>query len=136
MDIDALVNEICRKVQEKITTMEKQQDTDDRPKILILTNAHGTTCHQTLECRELGEYYRTECALMKNYECDMADYEAVIAYTLTNEALGKIANGIFDDGYTKLFGEAILSGRRSLFRKRKWNYTVTKPAHLLLTMKR
>ncbi|MBS6195933.1 MAG: hypothetical protein KH828_10190 [Clostridiales bacterium] len=112
MDIDALVNEICKRVQEKIDSAEKQQAADERPRILILTNAHGTDCHETLECPVLGEYYRTECTLMKNYECDMEDYEAVIAYTLTNEALGKIANGIFDDGYTRLFGKAVLSGKK------------------------
>ncbi|MCI5649488.1 MAG: hypothetical protein ACI4EG_08680 [Fusicatenibacter sp.] len=121
MDIDLLVNEICKRVQEKISAMEQpgaveqervDEGKEEKPKILILTSAHGTICHEALECRRLGEYYQTECALLKEYQCNPADYEAVIAYTLTNEALGKIANGIFDGPYVKLFGEAILAGKK------------------------
>lgn len=116
MDIDALVTEICRRVQEKLDACEAEERVSVNgaplPKLLVLTNAHGEDCHKTLECRKLAEYYETECALMKEYDCRMDAYEAVIAYTLTNEALGKIANGIFDDGYTRLFGEALLSGKK------------------------
>lgn len=118
MDIDALVSEICKRVQERVDAYEAQEDkcsssqADDMPKLLILTGAHGTICHEALECPKLAEYYKAECALLKEYDCDLAKYEAVIAYTMTNEALGKIANGIFDSGYTRLFGEALLSGKK------------------------
>lgn len=118
MDIDALVSEICRRVQERVDAYEAQENKcgssqcADMPKLLILTQSHGTVCHEALECPKLSEYYRTECALLKDYDCDMSEYEAVIAYTMTNEALGKIANGIFDSGYTRLFGQALLSGKK------------------------
>lgn len=117
MDIDALVKEICRRVQEKLDAAEASpisQNTEGEPlpKLLVLTGQHGEDCHKTLECRKLAEYYQTECALLKEYDCQIADYEAVVAYTLTNEALGKIAAGIFDGGYTSLFGEALLMGKK------------------------
>ena len=33
------------------------------------------------------------------------DYEVVIAYTLTNELLGKLANGIFDDNDNRIVND-------------------------------
>lgn len=111
MDMDALIDEICRRVQQKIQALETAAE-DTRPAILILTPDHGTACHEMLESRELAECYRTECALLKEYQCRPADYEAVVAYGMSNEALGKIAHGIFDDGYTRLFGESLLAGKK------------------------
>lgn len=113
MDMDALVSEICRRVQEKISALEAADpENGARPKILILTAEHGTACHAMLEDKRLLECYDTECALLAEYRCSMEAYEAVIAYTLSNEALGKIAHGIFDSGYTRLFGEALLAGKK------------------------
>lgn len=118
MDIDALVSEIYRRVQERMESYEVQEvhccnsQCQEKPKLLILNGAHGNECHELLESPRLAEYYDTECALLKEYDCDIACYEAVIAYDLTNESLGKIVNGIFDNGYTQLFGEALLSGKK------------------------
>lgn len=118
MDIDALVSEICRRVQERMESYETQEincgnsQCQEKPKLLILNSAHGTSCHELLESPRLTEYYDTDCALLKEYDCDMTCYEVVIAYDLSNESLGKIANGIFDNGYTHLFGKALLSGKK------------------------
>lgn len=118
MDIDTLVSEICRRVQDKMEAFEEQEarckssQGQVNPKLLILTRAHGTRCHEALESSRLAEYYELDCALQEDYDCDIACYEAVIAYNLSNEVLGKIANGIFDNGYTRLFGEALLSGKK------------------------
>lgn len=115
MDMDALVSEICRRVQEKIADLEgkpAERPEGARPKLLILTAEHGTSCHDMLENGRLLECYDTECALLADYRCRVEEYEAVIAYTMTNEALGKIAHGIFDSGYTRLFGEALLAGKK------------------------
>lgn len=106
MDKDAFINEICKKVQERLAVYE------NKPKLLILTARHGEICHQMLENPVLKERYQTECALLKEYCCDMDSYEIIVAYNLSNAALGKIANGIFDDDYTALFGQAILSGKK------------------------
>ncbi len=118
MDIDALINAIYDKVQERITAQESSGscETDgcyhEKPKFLILADAHGDICHQALECPVLGRYYQMECALLMDCCCDITDYEAVLAYTMTNENLGKIACGIIDSDYTRLFSQALLAGRK------------------------
>lgn len=115
MDIDALVTEICKRVQEKLeagTEEPASVEGTPLPKLLVLTDSHGEECHKTLECRKLAEYYQTECALLQDYNCRIEEYEAVVAYTLTNESLGKIAWGIYDNGYTRLFGRALLAGKK------------------------
>lgn len=121
MDMDALIDEICRRVLQKAAVLEegdldvpeeKQEKNDPRPGLLILTSEHGTECHRMLEHEKLLEKYQTRCALLSEYQCPVSDCEAVIACSLTNEALGKIAHGIFDSGYTRMFGEALLSGKK------------------------
>lgn len=121
MDKEALVAEICKRVQAKMTAMGLQdgaassaavEDKSGLPGLLILTADHGDRCHAAYECPNLNAQYRVECALMKEYNVDVADYNVVIAYNLTNEALGKLAQGIFDDDYTRLFGKAILTGKK------------------------
>lgn len=108
MDTDLLLQEICKRVQEKLQSMEQET----LPSILVLTEEHGNLCHETLENSELCQYYRMECALLAEYKCSVKDYEAVVVYTLSNEALGKIAHGIFDNGFTRLFGQALLEGKK------------------------
>ena len=112
-----MISEICRKVQERVAELEKEEASaepaavpseDNRPALLILAEDHGMRCHPVLESKKLAECYRVECALLKEEDCDVASYEGVIAFTLTNEALGKIANGIFDTDYTRRFGTALL----------------------------
>lgn len=130
MELDALIGEICTRVQQRMQELEGGADGDkeapktcgasqdpaaaaeDKPGLLILTQEHGTLCHPALESSELKECYRTDCALLMEYQCDVEQYEGVIAYTLTNEALGKLANGIFDDDYTRAFGKALLLGKQ------------------------
>ncbi len=121
MDKEALVAEICKRVQAKIAAMGLQdgatssaaeEDKSNLPGLLILTADHGECCHAAYECPNLNAQYRVECALLKEYKVDVADYNVVIAYNLTNEALGKLAQGIFDDDYTRLFGKAILTGKK------------------------
>lgn len=131
MDTDALISEICRRVMEKAAALEAQgQDTADpveerpqtaavdrdpgKPKILILTEKHGEICHETLENQILTGKYQTECALLKGYDCKAEDYEAILVYTLSNVALGKLAAGIFDCPFTRILGEALLQGKKIL----------------------
>ena len=98
MELDAMISEICRKVQERVAELEKEEASaepaavpseDNRPALLILAEDHGMRCHPVLESKKLAECYRVECALLKEEDCDVASYEGVIAFTLTNEALGK-----------------------------------------------
>lgn len=98
MELDAMISEICRKVQERVAELEKEEASaepaavpseDNRPALLILAEDHGMRCHPVLESKKLAECYRVECALLKEEDCDVASYEGVIAFTLTNEALWK-----------------------------------------------
>ena len=130
MDLDALVNEIYRRVQERVAACEAEPEAEveaepetvieeaanhigvvraeDKPVLGIISENHGEICHKVYECKQLAEYYRMRCALLED-TWDVENWEAVIAYTLTNEALGKIVNGIFD---TKAFGKALLCGKK------------------------
>lgn len=108
MDTDVLLQEICKRVQEKLQSMEQET----LPSILVLTEEHGNLCHETLENSRLCQYYRMDCALLAEYQCSVKDYEAVVVYTLSNEALGNISHGIFDNGFTRLFGQALLEGKK------------------------
>lgn len=133
-----MISEVYKKVSERIAASEggceacgMPETAADKPKLLILTDAHGDICHQALECPVLGRVYQTECALLMDNHCDIADYDVVIAYTLTNESLGKIANGIFDSDYTRLFGNALLTGKKIFVPKEEielYKYKDTAPA--------
>lgn len=115
MDFDALVNEIVARVAAKIEEAEGTASTviaDDKPRLLVLTQQHGDFCHTMLESARLGEYYHTECALLQDYDCDPASYEAVILFGLTNEALGKLAGGVCDTPFTTLAQRLILAGKK------------------------
>lgn len=131
MDTDALISEICRRVMEKAAASEARgQDTagtaseqpqtaaanrdPDKPKILILTEKHGEICHETLENQILAGKYQIDCALLKGEDCKAEDYEAILVYTLSNGALGKLAAGIFDCSFTRILGDAILQGKKVL----------------------
>lgn len=128
MDFEKLVSEILARVSEKV---QEAEEAADKPGLLILTQAHGNNCHCRLESTQLLEYYHTECALLKEYDCDLHDYEAVILYQMTNEVLGKLANGIYDTPYLKLASEALLMGKKIFVPEEEvelYRYKETAPA--------
>lgn len=49
MNTDLLLQEICKRVQEKLQTIEQET----LPSILVLTEDHGSLCHETLENSKL-----------------------------------------------------------------------------------
>lgn len=90
MDHNAIVDEILRRVAEKISEAEGGSadcgecgDCGDKPGLLILTQDHGTACHAMLESEALKAHYSTDCALMHHYEVDLNNFEAVILFNLT-----------------------------------------------------
>ncbi|MDO4488313.1 MAG: hypothetical protein Q4B67_04415 [Eubacteriales bacterium] len=120
MDLDALISEICRRVQERVAACESEsgeanciayKGAEAKPVLGIISENHGDTCHDVYECAELSKFYEMKCALNDD-TWDVENWEGVIAYTLTNEVLGKIVNGIFDTRYTKAFGKALLAGKK------------------------
>ena len=106
MDFDALVSAIVSRVAEKM-----EQENCEKPKLLILTQEHGDVCHTMLESPRIGEHYRTECALMNDYQVQMEDYEGVLLFNLTNDALVRIATGVCGTPYTELVSKALLLGK-------------------------
>lgn len=116
MDQQALIEEIVARVTAKLSAIDVSQDEtktiDDRPGLLILTQNHSDACHRFYESGPLGKRYRIGCALLENYDIDLDAYDTVILFDLSNEALSKLASGIFDSPYTKLAGQAILTGKR------------------------
>ena len=117
MNYDALISEICKRVQQRVAACENEATgtgcaaAEDKPVLLVLAQDHGTICHPVYTHEDLTECYTMRCALLdENWE--VGECEGVIAYTLTNEAAGKIVNGIFDTNYTKAFGKALLSGKK------------------------
>ncbi len=118
MDLDALISEILKKVQERVAACENDAQIgsgvsadEKKPVLLVLAGDHGEICHPSYTNETLTSCYEMRCALLEE-NWDVEDCEGVIAYTLTNEALGKIVNGIFDSAYTKAFGKALLSGKK------------------------
>lgn len=135
MDFDLLVDEIVSRVSAKIEQAEQARATsivrDDKPRLLILTQQHGDICHRMLESARLLEYYHTECALLKEYDCDPAAYEAVIIFNLTNDALCKLACGMCDTPFTALAQKLILSGKKAFIPQEEielFQYQQTAPA--------
>lgn len=118
MDQNALIEEIVARVAAKMAEIEKPapdtetSGSDNRPGLLILTHNHGEVCHSIFDSGCLGQQYRIECALLQNYEVNMDDYQVVVLFDLSNEALGKLASGICDTPYTRLAAQAILLGKR------------------------
>lgn len=117
MDLSALVDEIARRVSEKLEAAgpapQRAPAADAaKPALLVLTQEHGTVCHEMLEHPKLNACYRLACAKLADYACDMRDYEAVILFDLTVEALAKLAGGMCDTPFTALAQRAILLGKK------------------------
>lgn len=121
MDQSKLIDEIVSRVAAKLAEAAGETfpgeacdgcGDPDRPALLVLTQQHGTDCHALLDSQTLRGRYRTDCALLSEGNIDIADYEVVVLYQLTNEALGKLACGVCDTPYTKLASQAILMGKR------------------------
>ena len=116
MDHNAIVDEILRRVAEKISEAEGNcagcADCGGKPGLLILTQDHGTDCHACLESESLKARYQTDCALMHHYEVDLDAYEAVVLFGLSCDAMAALASGACDTAYTRLASKAILSGKK------------------------
>ena len=101
---------------------------DGRPGLLILTQEHGQTCHSVLEDPRLTARYRTECALLQNYQVDLDRFEAVVIYEFTNETLCKLAGGICDTPFLKLAQQALLAASGCSSPPRSWRPCAPPPA--------
>lgn len=135
MDYDQLVDILATRVAASLAAAKQPQETamtcciknpdgscalendPTKPILLLLTQEHDagpmadprTT---NLDKHKLREVYRLQCALQNKYEVDLAAVDTIILYGLSNQDLGKIANGIADTPYTRLATQAILMGKK------------------------
>lgn len=117
MDQKEMIDDIVARVLQKVAAMEPAAEEpealcDNRPGLLVLTQQHGESCHLFFDSQRLNAHYRIACALQKDDQVDLNDYEVVIMMNLTVEVLGKLAAGIYDTPYTKAAAQAILMGKR------------------------
>lgn len=70
---------------------------------------------------------------MHHYEVDLNNFEAVILFNLTCDALCKLASGTCDSAYTRLASQAILSGKVYIPTE-GWSCTSTRRRHPLPTI--
>lgn len=103
MDIDAIIDEVTKEVLKCISQLEKE------PKILILTEEHGKSCHELLEkFSDLG----VTCGLQIGEGISLGSIHTVILMGMSNDNLYRLANGSSETRYLKLASEAILTGKR------------------------
>ena len=119
MDHNAMVEEILRRVAEKLSAAEGCASGDEaapgaggKPGLLVLTQDHGAGCHAALESAALQARYAMDCALTHHYEVDLDAYEAVVLFNLSCDAMAALATGACDTAYTRLASKAILSGKK------------------------
>ncbi len=118
MEQKDLIEEIIARVTAKMREQDEPAPNsapctqDARPGLLILTQEHGEVCHSIFDSQCLAKRYKIGCALLQDYNVNMDDYEVVVLFNLTNDAVGKLAAGIYDTPYTQLAAKAILMGKR------------------------
>lgn len=125
MDFDLVVEEILARVSEKLASVDAEKNktiekfkiiekakTIEKAKILILTEHHGIICHDLFENSNLHQEYLIDCALQNEYNCDLNNYEAIVIYSLSIDALSKLALGVCDTPFISLAARAILMGKK------------------------
>lgn len=110
MDNQELIQQVYNLVQKAIKKIEESDDCLDVAAVpgqspLILTSAHGTTCHPALE--RLGGI----CALLCNDEVDLDKVSCVVIYDLTLDNLSRLALGCADNGFAGIAARALLMGK-------------------------
>ena len=115
MERTELVEEIVRRVTARLHELEGAEQADpseSKQGLLILTQAHGTACHSVLESEAVRRKWRVDCALQREYDVELADYDAVLLGDLSCGALDRIASGVGDCAFTRLAVQAILAGKK------------------------
>ncbi|MBN7773811.1 hypothetical protein [Clostridium aminobutyricum] len=120
MEFKELVEQIAVKVAERIAELEESLQIEapssvelcPKPKILILTEDHGTACHELLEKESLKHKFEIICALNEEYQCDSQQFDRIVLGSFSNTSLGKIAEGIGDTPFTQAVMKAILLGKQ------------------------
>lgn len=119
MDFSVLVDEIARRVGEKMAAAEMasadvlRSNAAEKPGILVLSQAREPSCAALMLDTRLTACYRLDCAgAVGNAPFAVEDYEAVILLDLSVEAMARLAGGVCDTLHTNLAQRAILLGKR------------------------
>lgn len=108
MDIDKIVAEVLKRIEERTGSVNTEISDDTREKVLIISR-EGSQGHylsekmNTLQSDYIADYAEGDC--LKD------GYRLVIIEDLDDSGLSKIASGIFDEPYLKAVNKAILEGR-------------------------
>lgn len=111
MDYNEMVQEIVSRVT---AYLEKDlaEGEDARKKLIILTHEHGDICHKGLEGSKINECFKTECALLSDFQCDVSSCDAMVLYGLSNSDIARLASGVCDTVYTRIAAKALLLGKK------------------------
>lgn len=116
MDYKTLVDEIAARVSARLAEYLAEaavpSDGVQKPRVLVLTEEHGTYCHKVLENAALCEKFTVECALLNDYSCDIASYEAVALFGLTANNISRLAGGVCDTPFSTLAQKALMLGKK------------------------
>ena len=119
MDYKTLIDEIAARVsaklaetEENVSEVKAEAPAASKPRILVLTEAHGTVCHKILDDAALKEAFIIDCALSCNYECDVKSYAAVVTFDLTADNICRLAGGVCDTPFSSLARMAFMLGKK------------------------
>lgn len=112
MDLDALAEVLAGRIAAALREPAGRK----KPVLLLLTQEHNPNNlpepeQPRFEMERAGMEYEFLCARTVGYNPDWECIDRVWAFGLTIEAMGKIAAGIMDDGYTRAMGYALLKGK-------------------------
>jgi len=105
----ATAEEIIRRVLEQL---QAAPSGEEKPRLLLLARQHGTACHALLESAALRARYRVDCAQTQGSPAAPEDYEAVILFGFSCDAMSELAAGCCTSDYTRLARRALLLGRK------------------------
>lgn len=111
MDYNELVQEIVSRVSAHLERNAVEAE-DTRKKLIVLSHEHGDICHKGLESPKLNECFKTECALLSDFQCDVSSCDAMVLYGLSNSDIARLASGVCDTVYTRIAAKALLLGKK------------------------
>lgn len=130
MDHQLLVDKILARVMDRMSIIKEQEGTTNKNKVLIVSEIHKTICHQMLENEKFILNCIMDCAYLKEYCCNVEEYDTVVIFDFSNQNLVKIASGIGDSPFTQMAIKAILLGKKVIVPKHEvelFQYEKTAP---------
>ncbi len=116
MEYDALIQEILRRVSERVDadSLDTVADSPLQPtgaRLLVLSPEHGELCHSILENKALKKHFSLTCAMECCYDVKLEDFQGIILLGLSVQVMGQLAGGCCISPFTQLAQRAILHGK-------------------------